>query len=439
MTKTKAKKQRLAKQSAAARGKNNNKSNNFTAGTSKSSAKSIQTARFSNKPDGSSRVTHEEYIRDITTSASGAYKLDRLQINPGILDSFPWLSQIAANYESYRFAKLEFKFKTSMPTTASGFVMYTPDSDPTEQSPTEKKIQLQMEHTKRCPVWNDMSLPIPVSRFLDRYKEYYVRDGPVNNQGVVDLKLYDACSLYISTEQVTLPGVFNTPVDIGELWVSYVVDLLHPQLIPRTVREQNNPNAVRVAVEYDASGSNGFGNAPLSLIPSASEIINSAVTQDLAGLGGWGPVVYDPGTTYEVSNYRGYSGPLQPGSKQIAVIELPSAIPYGVIVQGIIHLSCDQTTGTPLWQLAPATWDTVPTNSSFVSNAQINFTNIVGYETTASYHTLMYFTVQRGLGTELNTPIRFSLCNTLLTSATERLVGWNIVFTVLPGPSYILG
>lgn len=73
---------------------------------------------------GSICISNREYVGDIfAPSASGTFSVTPFPLNPGLEQSFPWLSQLAANYEEYEFIQLVFEFKSVFPNTASTTVM----------------------------------------------------------------------------------------------------------------------------------------------------------------------------------------------------------------------------------------------------------------------------------------------------------------------------
>lgn len=58
-------------------------------------------------------ITHREYIGDIISSpTAGAFSFNTYSINPGYVGTFPWLSNIAQNFESYKMHGLVFEYKT---------------------------------------------------------------------------------------------------------------------------------------------------------------------------------------------------------------------------------------------------------------------------------------------------------------------------------------
>ena len=55
-------------------------------------------------------VHHREYMADITASTS--FNIKTIPINPGLLGSFPWLSQVADSYEQYEMRGLVYEYKS---------------------------------------------------------------------------------------------------------------------------------------------------------------------------------------------------------------------------------------------------------------------------------------------------------------------------------------
>lgn len=56
-------------------------------------------------------INHCEYLQDVYGPADAKFTNNQLDINPGLLENFPFLAQIAANYEEYEFIQLMFHFK----------------------------------------------------------------------------------------------------------------------------------------------------------------------------------------------------------------------------------------------------------------------------------------------------------------------------------------
>jgi len=74
-------------------------------------------------------IKHREYIADVSM-VGAAFNLTTYNINPGLSTSFPYLNNVASNFQQYRFKGLVFEFKTTSATalvsgtnTAMGSVM----------------------------------------------------------------------------------------------------------------------------------------------------------------------------------------------------------------------------------------------------------------------------------------------------------------------------
>ena len=74
-------------------------------------------------------ITHTEYIGEVygnglidpgdSSSAPIPFESNKLILNPGMEKTFPWLSQIAANYQEYELEQLVFKFTPQLAEVSS--------------------------------------------------------------------------------------------------------------------------------------------------------------------------------------------------------------------------------------------------------------------------------------------------------------------------------
>jgi len=164
-------------------------------------------------------ISHREYLGDIAGSIN--FATTSYQINPGQPISFPWLSNIAAQYESYRFEKLEYFFETQAATTATGTIVLAVDYDSNDATPLNKQQAMAYANSVRSPPWS--SCCHSSSKLdLNKQKSYYVAKGSLaSNQ---DINLYATGYIYICVQ-----GQAGTTA-IGELYVDYRVRLMTPQL-----------------------------------------------------------------------------------------------------------------------------------------------------------------------------------------------------------------
>lgn len=187
---------------------------------------------FSSSGDetGALTISHKEYIGDIYGPTT-PFNVQSYSINPGLETTFPWLSQIAQNYDEYQIHQLIFTFRST--TTDIG-------SNTNGQCGT---VVMGTNYNAGAPAWRDkvtmmeydavMSGKATESLLhgvecdptkLSGSDGKYVRSSPVP-QGQ-DVKTYDQGLFQLA--------VCNSPAgyannSIGELWVSYTVTLRKPK------------------------------------------------------------------------------------------------------------------------------------------------------------------------------------------------------------------
>jgi len=176
---------------------------------------------------GSTEIKHREYLQDITSSV--AFNIQGFPINPGIEGTFPWLSVIAQNFEVYELLGLVFEYKATSAiavnstNTALGTVILSTEYDAINPPFASKQEMEAHEFTvatsPACSVIHGIECA-PRTGVLDRA---YLRSAP--NPSGTDIRMYDKGTFYIATQGMQAASV------IGELWVSYHVRLIQPQLV----------------------------------------------------------------------------------------------------------------------------------------------------------------------------------------------------------------
>jgi len=181
---------------------------------------------FRNNGDGV-EICHSEFLADV--SGSTGFNVSAYPINPGVPGTFPWLSQIAANFEEYIFEGLVFQYRPSSGTIAAaspalGVVCYATNYDVLDAVFTSKQAIDAYEYSTSCLPMNTMDHPVEC-RFKDEtVHAHYVRYSPVPANA--DARLYD-----LGLFQVATKGM-QTVYTCGELWVTYHVRLLKPKISP---------------------------------------------------------------------------------------------------------------------------------------------------------------------------------------------------------------
>lgn len=171
-----------------------------------------------NSPKNEVRMCRREYITDIVPTEG--WSVFKLAINPGDNKSFPWLSGVAKNFEKYVINSLSIEYRTGQSSIIPGKIQLGPDFDPSDPAPNSKKELLTYTLSCDGPVWQNFSLSIPKG-YLMNQKKYYVRSS---GQVVNDLKLYDACNIFIGSDANSTELSY-----LGEIWINYDITLYEPQ------------------------------------------------------------------------------------------------------------------------------------------------------------------------------------------------------------------
>ena len=187
---------------------------------------------FVPQKDGSSVIiSHREYIGDVyAPPARETFQNTAYSVNPGLERTFPWLSQVAQNYDEYTIHQLMFSYRSTVSDFAASTgqigqvimaTIYNASSDPFSDkaammqydSSMSTKTSESMIHGVEC---DPKKLSGPMGRF--------VRSNPVLVGQ--DINQYDHGLFNIAVTE-TPTGYENQAM--GELWVSYTVELRKPK------------------------------------------------------------------------------------------------------------------------------------------------------------------------------------------------------------------
>jgi hypothetical protein len=176
-------------------------------------------------------VRHKELLGDVIGGATGAtFNVgSKYYLNPGLASSFPWLSSIAQQYQEYSWKGIVFHFvSTSGQSVAStntslGSIMLHTDYRVTAPTPTNKQELLNEYFASDAKPSESFCHPIECDPKENPYNVQYVRSGAVPSGE--DPKTYDLGVVNVATQ-----GLPSDTLNVGELWVSYEVELKKPQL-----------------------------------------------------------------------------------------------------------------------------------------------------------------------------------------------------------------
>lgn len=167
------------------------------------------------------RVKHRELIEPAVLGSTTFGLQGTYAINPGLPETFPWLSSTAKSWQEYEVHKLSFVYLTRTSTATSGSIMISPDLDPTNPPPSNEVSTSNNPNTVEGPVWKDLRCDIDLAG-IKSLNHRFVRSGPE----VGDLHLFDALTVYLITNDC----VNSNP--IGKLWVEYDISLYAPVVVP---------------------------------------------------------------------------------------------------------------------------------------------------------------------------------------------------------------
>lgn len=188
--------------------------------------------RFYNMPSGGGTIIRfQEYLGDVITSpTANTFSLSTYLLNPANERTFPWLGQLAANYEQYSFEGIVFEFRSTSAdalnstNTALGTVMMATQYDVADNVFSSKAEMLNYEFSNSVKPSESCLHMIECAPRQSTLTELYTNAGSANPAGT-DPRFYNLGRFSIATT-----GFQGTSVNVGELHVTYQVRLMKPKL-----------------------------------------------------------------------------------------------------------------------------------------------------------------------------------------------------------------
>jgi hypothetical protein len=248
------------------------------------------------------RICHREYLGDIlSSSTAGAFNIQSFPLNPGLEETFPWLSEVCgATFQQYRINGMVFEFRSmsadalNSTNTALGSVVMATDYDSRDDVFSSKQ---QMENTMfgvSCKPSSCMLHAIECERSQTSVSELYIRPYAVPSNS--DIRLYDLGRFSIATQ-----GCQGTNVNLGELWVSYDVSLF---------KQIDQPPGYLISAAHFPLDVARLATAPIAKSPTLTNSYdNIGLTIDSAGLNLTFPRSTQAGTVFSVFLQHTSTGP----------------------------------------------------------------------------------------------------------------------------------
>lgn len=225
---------------------------------------SVATRRTGKAPQMKARgagvtVSHRTFLGPV--SSQSAFTPTSYSVNPGLVDTFPWLSRVAARYDKYRFTRLRFEYRSVCATNVPGVVMMSFDYNAADQLPLSKSVQAQTIPNAENNVWMNNDLVVPCDN-----NWRFVRQALVAN---TDIKTYDLGNLVLSS-------IYGSGITTGELYVEYTVELEKP----------SEPEAIAAFFSTTGAGigSPWGGSVAITGVPTFNLISASAWSARVGGV-----------------------------------------------------------------------------------------------------------------------------------------------------------
>ena len=186
-----------------------------------------QVPRFSTT-SATNIITHREFLGDITGTT--AFTVRKYRINPGNPQTFPWACNVAVGYQQYKIHGMAFEFKsmlTDFVTAGSpGTIVMATSYDAADDDYTNKQEMEMSEYAISAKPTNDAMHMIECARNQTVLPLLNVSDGDLPSGR--DSNLYDHGNFYFATQA-------NPNQVIGELWVTYNIELFKPKIPDQVV------------------------------------------------------------------------------------------------------------------------------------------------------------------------------------------------------------
>lgn len=176
----------------------------------------------------------------------------RRAINPGIEELFPWLSNQAGGWESYKFNKLHFSYVPRCSTGTPGSIMMAIDYDPVDSNPVTEEIMSTYASAKETSVWNSVTTTADPRAMNAATKTKFIRTA-FRAPGT-DRHLYDSGTFLLSMADGP-----TTDIGAGKIWAEYDVTFYD-----QASRPNGNNTYALIYGNGTVSSSAIWGSAPQS-------------------------------------------------------------------------------------------------------------------------------------------------------------------------------
>lgn len=185
-----------------------------------------------NNETGNIVIRKREYLFDIfSPSVPANFTTNRFQANPGLGALGPFVSQIATNYEKYRYKQLVFTYKPTVTDSSStgqmGAVLLAFNSNAGASDFVTKQQMAEYDGSMSVRVCDAATLGVECDPKKGAENWNFIRVGNVPTGQ--DIKTYDFGTFTVATSGLS-SSAFPAGTLLGELWVEYSIELAGPKL-----------------------------------------------------------------------------------------------------------------------------------------------------------------------------------------------------------------
>jgi len=178
---------------------------------------------------GSIRVRHREFITDILSSTG--FSLQNYLIHAGNTALWPWLAQLSQNFEEAKIHGCLFEYKPTSAyavagTQAMGNVIMATDYDVVDANYINKR-EMEIVEFSSSAMSNTVQIhPIECDPRTNVLAEHYITYGATTVAAFPDDPRFGCLGNF----QIATNGMPTAGQAVGELWVTYDIELIKPQL-----------------------------------------------------------------------------------------------------------------------------------------------------------------------------------------------------------------
>lgn len=189
-----------------------------------------QGAKIIPQGNRSVRIIYKEYIGDVFThpTVAGGFNLASYPLNPGLVQTFPWLATIAQQYEQWTPNGIAFEFKSTsseyVSTQALGSVIMSTEYDVYDEPFENKQEMLNSCYSNEAKPSQHIIHGVECDARDNPLSIFYVRTAANNSTGS-SLRETDLGVFYIATQ-----GGATANLNLGSLYIVYDITLRKEQM-----------------------------------------------------------------------------------------------------------------------------------------------------------------------------------------------------------------